>query len=123
MGIIANREKIGENFNNVAGGIANETRYTGKDNEHIRLYKRFRIPINNGGSLMIEQGWNTISKKKDLVKITLFKNNIKSKFIISRLDLEQSLFAMSQGDEVIKYVKASARSQREHSTLSNKRNL
>jgi hypothetical protein len=32
--------------------------------------------------------------------------------IVDRVDLEQVVFAMAQGDETIKYFKASARAQR-----------
>lgn len=110
--IKANNEKIGRNLDTAVGGLTNESRFYAK--ETIRERKILRVPALTGGLIVIEQGWNKVSKNKDVVKLTVKKNNNKSICIFNRIDIEQAILAMSQGNETIKYVKASARSQRKY---------
>lgn len=120
----ANRHRANNQLDNAVGGIANETRFDGKGDYAGREHRVFNVPALGVGIICaIEQGWNRIARKADVIRLTLHKSGARVEGIFRRKDLEQALFAMAQGDEAIKYLQASARRQRDFSNLPNKRNL
>lgn len=81
------------------GGFANESRFGGVERELRRRKVMICPSVNTGKAIKMEQAWNNISRKKDLVKVTLGKEVM----IVERSDLEQCLASMSQGDELLKF--------------------
>ena len=117
-----NRQPINKNMDNAVGNIANETRYA--EDEKIRRRKRMNLPaLTHGGICAFEQAWNKMSINKDVVKLTMKRKQQEIIMVFRRIDLEQMIFAMGQGDEVLKYVKDNIRSQRKYSELPDKRDL
>ena len=113
MPIRANRQKIGEDLRDVHGGITNETRFAPDD--PVRTKKRFTLPaLQMGGLCTFEQGWNRKARLRDVVRMTIDDGNNKIIMIFTRKDLEQMIFAMSSGDETIKYMRNEARVQRKY---------
>lgn len=120
----ANYRKLGEQFDNTAGGISNESRWYNTPEEKKRTRKKLTLPgLTMGTTCVFEQGWNNKSIDNDIVKLTFNKGKDKFKMIVSRVDLEQAVFAMAQADEVIKYFKSEAQLQAEHSKAPNKKHL
>ena len=106
-----NYQKLNSQLNGAAGGITNEQRF--EMEQVARTRKRLTIPArNSGGTMEFDQGWNDIARQKDVVKLTAKQGDKFITMIVDRVDLEQVVFAMAQGDETIKYFKASARAQR-----------
>lgn len=95
-----NQKIIGDKkIKNKAGGLANESRFYSTDRQK-RTRKVCICPsVNTGKSFKFEQAWNKESVKRDVVKITLGDQYV----ICERQDLEQAIFAMAQGDELIKF--------------------
>ena len=98
--LINNQKKTSEKkLKNKAGGNANESRFGGIERE-LRKRKVMIVPaINTKGVMKIEQGWNKLATKKDVVRITIGKEHC----IIERTYIEQALATLAQGDEVVKY--------------------
>lgn len=72
-------------------------------------------PLSHGGMCIMEQGWNLKAKKKDVVRLTVEKDDKEIQMVFRRIDFEQCLFAMAQQDEVLKYIRAEGRAQRNYS--------
>lgn len=100
-----NQKKISDSkIKNKPGGHANESAFGG-DLREMRTKKLMVVPsINTGSSVKLEQGWNSYSKKKDVVRVTINKRGEKKRYaLVERAELEQALCMMCQGDEVVKY--------------------
>lgn len=109
----ANYKKIGKNLDNKVGGIANESRFAEPDETRTR--KMFTLPaLQMGGLCYIEQGWNKKAKQKDVVRLTMKFGDEEIAMVFRRIDLEQCLFAMAQGDETLKYIREESRAQRKY---------
>lgn len=84
---------------NRPGENANETMFGG-DMRDMRTHKSIIVPsVNTNHNIKIEQGWNKISRQKDAIRVSIDSKHA----IVERQDMEQALWAMCQGDEVIKY--------------------
>lgn len=95
-----NHEIIGnKKIKGKPGGQANETRFF--DTEHHKRERKVTVcpSVNTNLCLKFEQAWNKPSVMEDVVKITLGDQHV----ICERADLEQAIFAMAQGMELIKY--------------------
>lgn len=109
----ANYRKVGQSLDNKVGGITNESRFAEPD--ETRLHKKFTLPaLGTGGLCYIEQGWNKKAKSKDVVKMTMVFGDDEIEMVFRRIDLEQCIFAMAQGDETLKYIREEARAQRKY---------
>jgi len=109
----ANYKKLSKT-EGIVGGITNESRWYQTEDEKIRTKKRFTIPAISGGSCTMEQGWNEASKKKDVIRMTVEKDEQEIEVYFNRQDFEQMIFSMASGDETIKYIRTEARAQREY---------
>ena len=92
---------VGDNkIKNKPGGLTNESRFFDTE-RHKRTRKVCICPsVNTGECLKFEQAWNKESVKRDCVKISISRNQY---VIVERSDLEQAIFAMAQGAELLKF--------------------
>lgn len=98
--ITSNRKKLGDKkIKNKPGMDSNESRFGATDRE-LRAKKYITVPsINSGNSIKLEQGWCKQAKNRDVIKLKIGDETA----IVEREDIEQALFYLSQGDELIKY--------------------
>lgn len=102
----SNGKKIAsKKIKNKPGGDCNESRFWTTDRE-LRAKKQILVPGFGGDChLIMEQGFNKFAKRKDIVRITLFKRCKKIGYIhVEREDIEQGISLMAQGDEILKYL-------------------
>jgi len=102
-----NKQKISnKKIKGKAGFDANESRFGGDEFE-LRKTKVLSIPsLKPGVAVKMEQGWNKVSKNKDIVRISIkdIRRHVDVSVIITREELEQLVSYMAQGDELIKYL-------------------
>ena len=109
-----NYSKVRRNFDSAIGGLASESRFEKWfEGEYIREHRRFVLPsLGSNGLFIIEQGWNEHAKKKRVIKVVVEQDDKEIEMIFRLEDFEQAIFAMTQADEVVKYIKTEARAQR-----------
>ena len=102
--IKVNNRKLSKNIKNKVGGDSNESRFF-RNTKELRTRKTTIIPgIGLNGHLIIEQAFNKISQKKDVIKLSLFIRGRKiGKIVCRRDELEQGIAFMAQGEEILKY--------------------
>lgn len=112
--ITVNYKKVGKNMDGALGGLANERRFEEWfEGTYIREHRRFTLPaMGSNGLFIIEQGWNDKAKKKRVIKVVVEQDDKEIEMIFRLEDFEQAIFAMTQADEVVKYIKTEARAQR-----------
>ncbi len=117
MTLRVNYKKLGKNLDSAVGGITNESRFEKWfEDTYIREHRKFTLPtLSGGGRLIIEQGWNQKAKQKRIIKVKVMVDEVEREMLFRLEDFEQAVFAMTQADEVLKYVKGEARNQRKYS--------
>jgi hypothetical protein len=112
--LTVNYSKVRKNFDSAIGGLANEKRFEEWfEGTYIREHRRFTLPsLGSNGLMVIEQGWNEHARKKRVIKVVVEQDDKEIEMVFRLEDFEQAIFAMTQGDEVVKYIKTEKRAQR-----------